>query len=323
VAKKKPDKFPSLLVVSGSEVLLRRRFINHIRATQLAAGWGVEDVDGSDSMAVRDVLDGGMFVVGHVLGVVHTPQKMDLDLLTKHHEATDYEVTLLLHIEGEPDGRTKFGKFVKKLGNVHKGFPKASEWDGPKVGATFIHSEVEGYGMTIRPALAHAVIARVGSDLGMLAFEVEKMVLLAQAAGVTAIEPEQIKGAIAPIAEAAVAPIVDALATRNQKRLSKALASIRRTSKTDPTMRICRLLGSSVTRWIQAAHLDNLPPRAAATELGINPWFFENKVLPPARLWGKAGTVRLAADLAASERAVLNGAVSPWTVLTARLLAAC
>jgi|SaaInlLV_10m_DNA_2_1039722.scaffolds.fasta_scaffold05902_4 DNA polymerase III delta subunit len=320
---KKPDKFPSLLVVSGSEVLLRRRFLKHIKATQLAAGWGVEDVDGSDSMAVRDVLDGGMFVVGNVLGVVHTPQKMDLDLLAKHHAAKDYEVTLLLHIEGEPDGRTKFGKFVKKLGNVHKGFPKASEWDAPKVAAKFIHSEVKDQGMTIRPALASALVSRVGSDLGMLAFEVQKMVLLAQTAGVTAIEAEQVKGAMAPIAEAAVAPIMDALATRNRKRLSKALAQIRRTSRGDPTMRICRFLGSSVTRWVQAAHLDNLPPRAAAGELGINPWFFENKVLPPARLWGKAGTVRLAADLAASERAVLNGAVSPWTVLTARLLAAC
>ena len=189
--------------------------------------------------------------------------------------------------------------------------------------AGFLIEEAKLHGMSISPALAHALVSRVGADLGMLTFEVEKMALLAAAAGVTEIGTDQIKGGMAPIAEASVAPIAEALATRNVKELSKALARVRKTTAADPTIRISRFLGSSVQRWVQAVHLENLPPAAAAAELKMNPWYFQNKILPAARRWGKEGTVRLATDLAASERALLNGAISPWTVLTARLLAAC
>jgi len=321
---KKAAKFPPVLVVSGGQTLLRRRFLNLLKATQRAAGWAIEDVDGTDAAAVRDALEGGgLFSTGNTLAVVRTPNKVDLDLLARHGASKDYVTTLVLHVEGEPDGRTKFGKYVKKLGKVHRGFPKPTDWDAPEVAAEFVAAEVKLHGMSIRSSLAGAFIGRVGSDLGMLAFEVEKAVLLARAGGVEVIDAGHLKGAMAPIAEAAVAPLLEALGARNLKRLSKALASVRRTSKNDPTMRICRFLGASVIKWVQAVHLDNMPPRAAAIELKLNPWYFENKILPPARRWGKSGTVRLASDLAASERAVLNGAVSPWTVLTARLLAAC
>lgn len=320
------DTFPSVLAVSGGQDLLRLRFLRNVVETQRAAGWDVVEIDGEDALAVRDALDGGggLFDQAKTLAVVSNPNKVNLDLLQAHHEAKDYETTLLLHIEGEPDGRTKFGKFVKKtLIKVHKGFSKPDEWEEPEVATAFVIEEAKLHGYTIRPALARALVDRVGTDLGMLSFEMQKMALLAQATGAKAIDKEEVKGGMAPIAEAAVGPIIEALAARNRKRLSKALDRVRRTSKYDPTMRVCRFLGSTVLKWVQAAHLENLPPKAAATELGLNPWYFENKILPPARRWGKQGTVQLATDLAASERAVLNGAVSPWAVLSTRLLAAC
>lgn len=98
---------------------------------------------------------------------------------------------------------------------------------------------------------------------------------------------------------------------------------LRQTAGSDATMRVARFLGTEVLKWMQAAHLEALPPKAAATELGLHPWYFQDKILPPAKRWGKEGTVRLVADLAATERAVLNGAVNPWMVLTSRLVSAC
>ncbi len=320
----KEAKFPPLLVVSGGQTLLRLRFLRGLVAAQKEAGWLIETVDGENSVAMRDVLQGGgLFTTKSTLAVVTKPNKAKLEVLIRHSEAKSYTTTLVLHIEGEPDGRTKFGRFIKKIGKVHKAFSKPKEWDAPKVAAKFVLSEVNLQGMTMENNLIHALIDRSGSDLGVLAFEVDKMVLLAQATGTTKIGSVQVKGAMAPIAEASIAPIVDALVRRDRKRLSKALTQLRKTSKYDPTMRICGFLGSSVTKWVQAAHLDHMPPKAAAAELKINPWYFENKILPPAQRWGKEGTIRLASALAASERAVLRGAVSPWTVLMARLLAAC
>jgi len=321
----KAETFPPVLVVSGGQVVLRRRFLQQVIRAQQEAGWSVVQVDGSDPASVRDALQGGgLFDEGNTLAVVEKPHKMNLELLELHHESKGGDVTLLLNIEGEPDGRTKFGKLVKKkMVGVHKGFPKPTEWKAPEVAVEFVLAEAKAHDKTIRPALAHALVQRVGTDIGMLAFEIQKMSLLADSFGSCVIEQREVKGGMAAIAEASVGPIIEALATRNRKRLSKALARLRKTSKADPTMRICRFLGSSVLKWVQAAHLDALPPKAAAQELGINAWYFENKILPPAKRWGKAGTVSLAADLAASERAVLNGAINPWMVLTTRLMAAC
>ena len=322
----KKTEFPSVLVVSGSQELLRRRFIANVKATQEKAGWTTEDVDGEDAGAVRDVLDGGgLFSTNRVLAVVYNPQKVSLDLLARHQESKDFVTTLLLHIEGEPDGRTKFGKMVKKLGSVHKGFPKPKEWDEPGLAAQFMVDEAKLHGRTMDKALAGAFVSRVGTDLGVCAFEVEKAAMLATLDGSVEITGKHIKGAMAPISEASVGPIMDALASRNRKKLSKALAKLAATSKDpdDQVIRICRFLGSAVNKWISAAYLDQMSPADAAAELGINPWYFEAKILGPAKRWGKAGTVRLASDLAAAERAVLNGAIRPWTVLTARLLGAC
>jgi len=323
VSKRDPSAFPPLLAVTGSETLLRMRFLKEMREAQRAAGWSVVEVDGSDAVAVRDALEGDLFSGAKTLAVVENPSDVDLDLLKRHHEAAEYGTTLLLHVESKPDGRTKFGQFVSKLGKMLKDFPKPTEWKAPEVAAEFVQQELRTYGFTIRPALAAALVARVTTDLGMLAFEVQKIALLAQSWGVSEIDGVLVRGAMAPIAEAAVAPLAEALASRNRDRVSRELVKIRATSKYDPTIRIVRLLGSSVVRWMQAAHLDSLPPKAAAAELNMNPWYFETKILPSAKRWGKAGTIRLVRDLAAAERAVFNGAISPWTVLSVRLLAAC
>jgi len=320
---RKKDEFPSLLVVSGGQTLLRLRFLHELIATQRSEGWAILKVNGTDPLAVRDALGGDLFVARKTLAVVTEPTKIDLDLLQLHATDTNTDTTLLLHIEGAPDGRTKFGKFVKKLDGSHKAFPLPTEWKAPDVAVEFVVAEVKLHGYTIRPALARALVNRVGSDLGLLRFEIQKMVLLAHANGSEIVDKAEVKGGMAPIAEASVGPMIEALAARDQKRLAQALHRVRKTSKYDPTMRICRFLGSTVIKWMQATHLENMPPKAAAMELGLNPWYFENKILPPATRWGKKGTVQLVTDLAASERAVLSGAQSPWTVLSARLLAAC
>jgi len=320
---KKKASTPPVLIVSGGQELLRRRLLNQMMATQRDAGWTIVNVDGSHPGEVRDALDGDVFGSSQTLVVVHNPEKVSLEMLEQHRKVDDPTVTLLLYIEGEPDGRTKFGKLVKTWGDIHKNFPLPSEWDAPKAAEKFLQDEFKSKGLTVTSGLAMALVERVGSDFGMLAFEADKIATLAKLDKSPSVEGRHIRGGMAAIAEASVFPIVDALAARSSKKLVKALAEVRRTSKDDPTIRVSRLIGSSVTKWFQAIFLDSLPPKAAAQELGINPWYFENKVLPAAQRWGKAGMVRLIADLAASERAVFNGALDPWVVLCTRLLSSC
>lgn len=321
--KKSSDKFPPLMVVSGGQDLLRRRFVKQVISTQKTAGWAILEVDGLVPGDVSEALAGDMFSPTQTLAVVTNPEKVDLDLLEAHHASKDYITTLFLVVEGEPDGRTKFGKAVKGWSEVHKSFPLPTEWKAAEVAAKFVQEEVQRYGQQIADGLATALVQRSGTDLGVLAFEVEKIAILAKLAGTKVIEPKHVAQGHAPIAEASVLPVVDALAAKQAKKLARYLAEVRRTSKDDQTMRVSRLIASSATKWMQASYLDALPPKAAAEELGVHPWYFENKVLPAARRWGKGGTVKLITDLAAAERAVLSGAVDPWLVLTSRLLSAC
>lgn len=321
---KKKQAVPPVLIISGGQELLRRRFLRKMTTTKEKEGYRLDRIDGSDRVALGDVLGGGFLVSEKVLAVVDNPGKADLALLQEHAKEKDPQTVLLLYLTGDPDGRTKFGKWAnKEMDDNHKRFPLPKTWDAPKVAAQFVVKEALSHGMMMPDDLSRALVQRVGSDLGMLVFEVQKICLLGSAAQVKTLGAEQIKGAMAPIAEASVFPISDALAIRNKTRLVKALMRVRATSKYDPTMQVSRFLGASVHLWIRAVYLDSLPPRAAAEELGLNAWYFETKVLPSAKRWGKVGTVRLASALAASERAVLSGAVSPWNVLSARLLALC
>jgi len=324
---RKTDKFPPLTVVSGGQDLLRRRFVAEVVSVQRAAGWDIIEVDGVLPGVVREAVNGDMFNPRETLAVVLSPESADLELLERHHTSQGALTTLLLHIEGEPDGRTKFGKAVKTIwASVHKNFPLPTEWKAPQVAIEFVQAEATRQGFQMPVALAQALMERSGTDLGVLAFEMQKILILAKLAGVTVVDVFHVKGGMAPIAEASVMPIVEALARQQPKKLLKALNAFYRTSRddrSDLTIRISRLLASSITKWLQILSLDSMPPKAIAEELGVHPGFLENKLLPAARRWGKQGTIRLIADLAASERAVLNGAIDPWVVLTSRLLAAC
>lgn len=322
---KKPDKFPPLLVVSGGQDLLRRRFLLGVMATQRAAGWKVVEVDALIPGAFQEALQGDPFGDAvPTLVVVSNPEKIPLELLERHAALSDYTTTLMLHLDGEPDGRTKFGKAVKGTwGPVHKSFPLPTDWQAPKVAVDFVQAEMSRLGFTIPVSLATILVERAGADLGVLAFEVEKIAILAKLDGVTTIDPKHIKGGMAPIAEASVFPISEALAAKQPKKLMKALTALRRTSRDDPTMRVSRLLAASVMKWLQASYLTELPAKAAAEELKVHPWVYETKVLPALQRWGRPGTIQLVSDLAAAERAVLSGARDPWVVLTTRLLAAC
>ena len=144
---KKLDKFPPLTIVSGSQTLLRRRFLASVVEAQRAAGWKIIEVDATEPGAVQEALDGDSFNPVPILAVVSSPEKIPLEMLERHHGSTDYLTTLLLHIEGEPDGRSKFGKAVKGVwSSIHKNFPEPSDWHAPKVAGEFVQAEARRLG---------------------------------------------------------------------------------------------------------------------------------------------------------------------------------
>jgi DNA polymerase III delta subunit len=294
--------------------------VKNIRDTQQRAGWAVIDVDGTQPGVLEDLLTPNPFATAtqKTLAVVRTPNKAPLALLEQHNAAPAGDITILLHIDGNLDSRTKFGKFVKDLGDRHKAFALPDDWKAPEVAISFLTQEMIRLGRSMPRDLAAAVVERVGTNLGMLAFEALKYSMVTQDKVIT---PAHVKGLVASIAEAEILPLMDALQVRNRHAFLQTAGRLEASSKADPTMRVCRFLAPTAIRWLQAAHLGSMPPRDAASAIGISPWLYENKVLPAARLWGTGDTKRLIGALAASERAVFSGALAPWTLFTARLAA--
>jgi len=309
-------------IISGNEPFLRRRFLEGYLGAMQEQGYSVEYADAGVPGQVGQAMDGGMFMnESQTLVVVSNPDKGDLDMYTAHSKEKKPETVLVLYYEGKPKGNTKWGKFTKGLNKAHRSFERPKDWDLPAYATKFVAEEVQEFGKRFEnPSLPGAIVERVGSDLGTLHYELLKMAVLAEGDVITV---GHVKGALAELSEASFDPVANALAARNRKKLVRALSRIKSTSRTDPTMGLCRILGGRAMQWFQAANLSELPPAAAAEELGINPWHFKTNILPVAKHWGQRDLIKLIKALAVSERAVLSGHISPWVGLTARLLEVC
>lgn len=315
-------KWPPVLFVSGDEDLLRRRFVDEVVGSLEEAGRIVGHTDGKVPGSVNSELDTGLFGDEKII-VVTNPDKSDIEVIRKHNDNGDNTCILLCHIERSLDNRTVFGKFVREFDSQHKVFSKPKPWDADKKAASFCVEEASRYGKSLSSKAAQGLVSVIGSDLGVLQFEVMKAATLADADGSDSIEVVHIKGSVAPVMEASLSPVVQSLQVMDVKRLVKYLGRIRATSKYDPTMKVCRFLGPVVMKWMSAAKLEEtgVPPEEAARTLNVSSlWYYANKVLPPAKRWGSDRLIRVLGVLAQSERSVLSGCVDPWTGFVSRLV---
>ena len=332
---------PTLFAISGSNDFLRRRALEQTVSKQRAAGWDVQFVDGANNMDLMTGLhqSASMFGDGKpVLLVVYNPEQAPLPALEGQLKNEDPAVTLLLSLEGDPKGNTKFGKFVAALDKkAHQAFPMPEKkWETPKIAAAFCVGEAKRLGKPMAEDLAHALVQKSGVDYGFLAFELQKAILHAEARGATALEVVDVRAAMAPIGEVSFDEVKNALATRNKKAVAQALERIRKAVK-EPIMPLCGFLeavaiGSKTEKegrisfgWLHLATLNarGLSPDDIATELGINPYRCKSFLLPEVRAWQPAAVLSLVQATSEARRAVLTGQLNPWLVFVARILALC
>jgi len=313
-------------VISGSQALLRLRRVNELVAANEASGVRIEHADASVPGAIEAAIEGNPFLGGGgpALVVVSNPEKGDLDLYRSLAKAKKPEALLLLHYEGEPDGRTKFAKFAAELKAKHQKFSGPGKWTAIEDAADFIIKEAkEQHGKEVDRKLAQALAQRAGTDYGFLVFELRKMALLADAAGSKVIDRDHISTGMSELLQVDIGLLFDAIRTRNRRGLLATLDRLKKRSRQDPLMWVTSMLGAEATKWLQAASLENLPPKVAAAELGVNAYYFEKTILPAARAWGRNRIIRLIKALAEAERGLLDGHIDPWIGLCSRLLEVC
>ena len=316
-----------VVILSGAVGLLRRRWLQKNVEIKRKAGWAIESADAGTKGKVEIAMVGDMLFAEErkTLVVVDHPEKGDLKLYDEQSEVKNPDVVLLLHVDGTPRGNTKFGKWVAKHKEFHKSFPLPKTWEIDEVATKFFMAEVKRLGKVVSGDLAAALVNRVGADLGILAFEAQKIVILADLDNSEIVTAPHVKAGMAEIAEAAVAPIMKALQKRNEAGLARAMTRFRRNCKDDPTIGVAGLLRKMILGWLCAADLNErgVPAKDAAARMGLNAWYYETKILGHSLNWSRADLIQLVRVLAHGERAVLAGHQQPWLGLVARLLFLC
>lgn len=314
-------KLPAALLVGGTDTHRRRVFVRDLVAKCSLGGWDTHPIDGADHSGLQSLMSFlGVLSTKPTLAVITRPEKLAPKDLADHLREPNPYLTLLLVSEAD-----------KPTGGVLDGFPPAQMKIFPLPpfyklddhAADYARECAKARGADLPDGLARALVKRVGNDLGVVYYEVDKVTRYAATLGVRVLEPAHLKGTIAPLMELDGSTVADALGTRNVKILADELARYKNSKKGDPTIELCgRTLTPMVLRWLQASYLHSKgsSPASAAGRVGSSPWYWEHKILPAARTWGVEGCRNLIEAIARAQSAVFDGAISPWSMLESSLL---
>lgn len=323
---------PPVVVLSGGEGLLRKRQLQKAISASNSSGRVVEYATGKDTDKISEVISSstGMFFTTKYLLVVDDPEKVDPDLILEHHERGDNSTAIVLNMDGDIKVRSPLGKIVKKLPSKWVDpfkYPLPKPWKKMEVATQFAFNEATRCGVKISQQLVVAMVDAVGTDLGVLAFEIEKAALLAQSQGTDIITPEMLRQTLAPYAETDVLSVVDAVGMRNPKLLGKSLSQVRRTTggaKSGIVMRVIGLLMVNVVKWLHVKCLvdQGKKPSQISTQTGLSDYILTKKIFPVIRKWDQSSLIELLESLTGVERGIRSGWIDPWTVFEAKLFAA-
>lgn len=332
---------PTLFAISGSNEFSRRRQVDQTVSKQRANGWDIQVVDGSNTMDFMAALhqSASMFGDGKpVLVVVLNPDKAPLNALELHLKDPNPAATLLLSIEGDPKGNTKFGKFIATLDKKsHQVFALPENWwDLPGFATDFCVTESKRMGRPMGIDLAKSLVAKSGTDLGFLSFEMQKSALHAEARGSSTIDVEDVKAAMAPIGEVSYESFKEALKSRSRKPVAIALNRIHKSVR-DPIMSLAGYIDSFIMGtktekegkiafgWLHVTTMVAKGMKAddIALALGVSSKRCQYFMIPEVANWKPNDVMALIRATASARRAVVSGQIDPWLVLVSGILNAC
>jgi DNA polymerase-3 subunit delta len=318
---------PPVVILSGDEEFLLVRELREAVSVADEVGRSVEYVDGEDREELSRILSSsGVFFQEEVLVVIENPEKVDHELVIRHHKSESTDVVILLCQRGAIKKKSNLEKVAaalpKRLVAV---FEKPKPWEEADRAARFCISEARKKGVGLSEPIAGAIVKNVGLDLGILSFEIDKLARFTKIEGARNVEVSHVKQTIGAFAELGPRPIVEALERRDVKGVSNALANMRRThagALSGATLRCCAFVSKSATRWLHIASLleEGSGPDEIARRTSLHPFVLRKTLLPIAKRWGEGRLVTLLKSLALVERSVRKGHVNPWVQLECALL---
>lgn len=318
---------PPVVVLSGDEEFLLVRELREAISVADEVGRSVEYVDGGDREELSRILSSsGVFFQDEILVVIENPEKVDPELVIRHHESESTDVVIILYQRGAIKKKSGLSKVVAALPKKFVArFEKPKPWEQGDRAVRFCVTEARKKGVGLGEPLAGAIVKNVGLDLGILSFEVDKLARLARAEGARDVAVEHIRQAIGAFSELGPKPVVEALERRDAKGVAAALANMRRTHAGHlggATLRACAFVSRSATKWLHIAALlgEGARPEEISERTGLHPFVLRKTLLPVAKRWGEGRLTSLLKSLALVERSVRKGHVNSWVQLECALL---
>jgi len=319
---------PACIVLGGDEDLLRGRELHKATLVTQQSGrpviWAA-----SDSEVVDTLTSASTF--GESCLIICALDKISLETVQEVKKNPPPLTCLLVLHEGELDEK----KFPA-LAEVHGGFRISHMRPTSKKGlkslaVRFARKEAEdllgGNKEALDEKLAEALVDAVGSELGVVAFEISKATAMVRFEGGTKISSDHLKKLLRASSEIDLAPMREALRNRDGKKLAVSLDRIQRVTTQDPVMLLLRGKGGPAdlaVTWLRVALF--LKKGGTQTDvsqrLGIPDWSVPDVMLA-LKNWDVSTLRRLVRELAAVDLSVLRGAPNPWYALQSQLLLFC
>lgn len=260
-----------------------------------------------------------------LLLVVTDPEKLDPEFVRAHRD--DSITLLMLHQALLPRKNKKIDAPVRDVvPNAYRfNYEEPPPWDIAKSRVEFVVKEARSYDMTFPEPLALALVNRVGSDLGLLSFEVMKAVLYRQVlGGGTEITPDIVMATMWQFGEVTMRPLVEAVGSADEASVMKVIDRIKAQGGAEIIPSLA-WLGNAAVSWLHSAALEGngSPPEECASRMGVKEYHYKTNVAPFARKWGVAGASALIRHLGKVQRAAVSSRIDPWIELEVRLVQAC
>jgi DNA polymerase III delta subunit len=301
----------SVMVLHGNSKSYIQIRSQEILEEYRANGYEVRELSPKSELSLEECFSSGLFDTSPVLVFVKNPMKVKgLSAYLKDTRGCEVLVSY---------DKDKLPKML--TGYMSQCFTEP-KYDNQKLDwcAKFVSDYVERHGKKISNDLSKAVVSKVGTDLGVLRFEVLKYVMSSEGEDIT---PRTIAGNLGDLTGPESSDLIDSIISRDSRRFLKVCAKIEKSSSTDQTMAVCNgLLFYTLRQLFDVGVLlaEKYTPDQIANDLGKNPWLVQNILKPQVESLGLERIILLIESLYNSENSVLKGSRNPWSKFKSEIL---
>ena len=315
-------------IVTGDNGFICRRALASVKKKAQKENRQILSVDASDPQELQDVLTTSPLFdeTSETLVFLQNAEKIkNVDGLLKHHNGGDSEISVIAYFPKSVPAKLK--KLVEGIGKgCVKTFAMPKPWDAQEAACQFGIKEVARNGFKTELKDISPVVYIVGSqDYGALSYEILKGCMYAQSLGEIVVKREHFVKVIASVYRHDAFPIMKSLGAKDPASISRKLGIVKKTSKEDPTMGICGLLGSQLVNWVSVVQLKSEGDsfEDIGQRIGMHPYRLKKEFGSVVRNWKVGELVELIRGVASVERGVKTGRANPWVELNVLLYSAC